>query len=73
MSCFEVLDVFFRAEDFSYNLGVLYEGLGISTGKLQFVIKKDKFQHFSILWSSKPWIHKTGSYIPTNAVDPEFS
>jgi hypothetical protein len=39
-----------RAEDFFYNLDILYEGLGI--GKLQFLIKKEKknFQlYFSLL------------------------
>ena len=41
---FKVLDVL-RAKGFSYSLGVLYGGLGIS--KLQFLIKKIKIKFSS--------------------------
>jgi hypothetical protein len=59
-SCFEVLDVLLRAENFSCSLGVLYGGLGIS--KLQFLIKKIKIKFpayfFSILGHQNPQLEK---------------
>jgi hypothetical protein len=41
ISGFEVLDVLFRAEGFSFGLEVLHGGLGIN--KFQFLIKKQDF------------------------------
>jgi hypothetical protein len=46
MSCFEVLDVLFRAEGFLCNLNVLYGGLGDGGSKLYCLIQK-KFKFFS--------------------------
>jgi hypothetical protein len=66
-----------RAEGFSCSLNVLYGGLGISTGNLQFVIKiiSNFFPavifspHF---WSSKPWIQIwIGTGIQSKMLDPE--
>ncbi len=60
-----------RAEDFFYNLDILYGGLGI--GKLQFLIKKEKknfsFNFFFNFWSFKPWIRigfGSGSVLVSN-------
>jgi hypothetical protein len=60
----------FRAEDFFYNLDILYGGLGI--GKLQFLIKKKKISvviFFSIFGHLSPWIRigfGSGSVLASN-------
>ena len=58
-----------RAEDFFYNLDILYGGLGI--GKLQFLIKKKIKIKISVVifWSFKPWIRigfGSGSVLASN-------
>ncbi len=53
ISCFEVLDVLFRAEGFSCYLDVLCRGLLIFFSAVNF---------FCNFWSSKPWIRiRSGS------------